>query len=461
MQQQQPQNRFARILPIYLIITAIYFLVLQYVMPKPGANSEQGKTVIQQAQSLEAEGRKEDPNVALAERVKKLEKAAAKYEEAFNAAKDKPEGWQARFQQVNIYDYLARLESKTKPTNTHWYDQAEQKLKDMEGGLHGKRGTVPVEGDGKVESRTGDLGEIAAARLNEIRAARDVVNRPKWTYIVLDWLVAMTGKNPAFSYAFALALVVVFLKVITFPFQKKQYEYQRDMMRVQPLIKELQEKMKGRPAEEMQRRQMEIFKENNVNMLGGCLPMLVMMFVLFPVFWMVKDYEYQFTNATFIWIGSAASKASPWLADNLAQFDVPMFVIYLLSTLGMSMLQPKPSDPQQAQQQKMMLYMMPLTFGIMMFFYRWSSAFMLYWLILNLVSAYQSWILGRQFGLFGGGGASSGGGGGGIVTVEPPASPLAPMKGLTTKPASAGRSDRGNPRAVPGRVRPKGTGRRG
>src|SRR5690242_15041575 len=109
-QQQQPQNRFARILPIYLIFSAIWFLAFQYLMPNKGATPDAGKTVIQQAQSLDAEGRKEDPNVALTERVKKREKAAAKDEEAYNQAKDKPEGWQARFQQVNVYDYLARLE---------------------------------------------------------------------------------------------------------------------------------------------------------------------------------------------------------------------------------------------------------------------------------------------------------------------------------------------------------------
>jgi YidC/Oxa1 family membrane protein insertase len=460
MQQQPPQNRLARLLPIFLIWSAVYFLMLHFFTPKPGQTPEQGKTVLQQAQSLEAEGRKEDPKVSLGERVKKLEQAAGKYEEVSKQKKDEPEGWQARFQQVNVYDYLARLESKTKPSNTHWYDQAEQKLKDMEGQLHGKRGTVQIEADGRVESKEGDLGELAGQRLNDIRAARDVVNRSKWTYIALDWLVGMTGKNPAFSYAFALALVVVVLKGLTFPFQRKQYEYQRDMMRVQPLIKEMQETMKGRPPEEIQRRQMQIFKENNVNMLGGCLPMLVMMFVLFPVFWMVRDYEYQFTNATFIWIGSEFSKSSPWLADNLAQFDVILFIIYLLSTIGMSLLQPKPSDPQQAQQQKMMLYMMPIMFGVMMYMYRWSSAFMLYWLILNIVSAYQSWILGRQFGLFGGGGAGTGGGGG-SNPIQPPATPLEPMKGLTAKPSGGGRNGRGNPRALPGQAKPKGSGRRG
>lgn len=448
---QQSQNRFTKMLPILLIWGVSYFFMLRFLGPqaqKPGT----AIPVYQQAQALEAEGRNESPNVALADRVKKLQEASSKYEEFYKAEKDTPSGWQARFQQVNIFDYLARVEGAKKPTDTHWYDQAETKLKEMETGLQKKTGTVKVEANGVITEKTGDLGQIAEERHNQIRAARDEVNKHKWTYVVLDFLVKATGANPAFSYAFALVLVVVVLKTLTFPFQRKQMEYQRDMMRIQPLLKEMQEKMKGKPPEEVQRRQMEIFKENNVNLAGGCLPMLVMMVVLFPVYWMVRDYEYQFTNATFFWIGSAFSKGVPWLGDNLAQFDAPMFVIYLLSTIAFSALQPKmTTDPAQAQQQKMMMYMMPVMFGVMMFIYRWSSAFMLYWLILNIVSGYQSWVLGKQFGLYGGGDSNSSSGGGGGVVIDVPSKPLAPMTGLAPKAATTGRGGSG----APGRVRPK------
>jgi YidC/Oxa1 family membrane protein insertase len=208
----------------------------------------------------------------------------------------------------------------------------------------------------------------------------------------------------------------------------------------------------------------QLYKEENVNLAGGCLPMLVMMVVLFPVFWMVRDYEYQFTNGHFLWIGSQLAERFSWIGKNLAQFDMPLFIIYLLSTVAYSLLQPKPADPQQAQQQKMMLFMMPIMFGVMMFWYKWSSAFMLYWLILNLVSMYQSWVLMKQFGLATPGTNSSGsGGGGGGGESSTPASPLEPMKGVQArKPANGrnGRNGRGLPTATPDRIRPKGSGRR-
>jgi len=430
-------------------MAAYYFFILPRIAPQaPPAGSP---THLAQAQQLEAEGR--DAKRARGERVDRLKKAVEAWERVYQEAPKTPQGVQARFNEINIYDYLATLEGKT--AGTYWYDQAEIRLKEMEKDFLGRTGTVQLESNGAVRPEAGDFGKIASARLNQIREARDAYNRRDWTWQTIDFLVRLTGAKPDFSYFFALTLIVVVLKGLTFPFQRKQYQYQRDMMRIQPLIKDIQEKMKGRPAEEVNRRMMQVYKDENVNIASGCLPMLVMMFALLPVFWMVRAYEFQFTKATFLWIGTPYSKTPEgwWLADNLAQFDYPLFAIYLLSTVFYSLMQPKPADPQQAQQQRMMLYMMPLMFGFFMWQGQWSSAFMLYWFILNLVSMWQSWKLNKEFGTGGGGGTAVG-------AVAPPAEPLEPMKGTQGKPPGNGRNGRGNPR-VPGRVQPRRSGRRG
>src|SRR5207237_10333255 len=87
-----------------------------------------------------------------------------------------------------------------------------------------------------------------------------------------------------------------------------------------------------------------------------------------------------------------------WFAKNLASFDVPMFALYAGSMVFTSLLQPKAADPQQAQQQKMMTWMMPAIFGVMMWMYRWSSAFMFYWLAQNVIGLWQQWRLLHHFG---------------------------------------------------------------
>jgi YidC/Oxa1 family membrane protein insertase len=447
---------------IFAIYAITWLLFSQFIFGK-GQQNQAPVPVAQrmaELQKQEAELRKADPNVSLSDRVKKLDQISKDYETVYQAHQKTPDGAAARFRSINIFDYLSALEGSK--AGTHWYDQAELRLKEMEKGFHHQTGEVTIEDnrleDGKVvtTSRTvsGDLGKLSTEKLNQIRQARDVVNRDKWTYRVLDFFVTISGgkQSSTFSYALALSLIVIILKVITFPFQKKQYLSQRDMQRVAPLIKEVQEKMQGRPPQEVNARVMQIYKENNVSLTAGCIPMLVMMFVLLPVFWMVRDYEYQFVNAQFLWVGSAYSKTVWWLGDNLAQFDVPMFVIYLFSTVAFSLLQPKPADPQQAQTQKIMMFTMPLVFGWFMWAGQWSSAFMLYWLVLNMVSMYQSWTLMRQYGLSTD--PQSGPPSGGGEAAEVPATPLQPMKSVHTSKKQQNGSGRGRPTA--GRIRPRG-----
>jgi YidC/Oxa1 family membrane protein insertase len=443
---------------LFAVWMVVWLFLFRYTMQQGGQPPPQTQQYLEKARAAEAEGRKVETTLSKADRIKKLDQAIKDYDEFYHKNKNSPEAWRARFQEINIFDYLANLEGQK--TDTNWYDQAEGKLKEMERDFAAKTGTVSIEENGQVRELTGNLGKIATDRLNSIRAARDARRTHNLTYRSLDILVNLTGRNPDWSYFLALLFVVVFLKTITFPFQKKQYQYQQDMMRVGPLIKEVQEKMKGRPQDEINKRVFQVYKENNVQLTGGCLPMIVQMVTLFPVFWMVRDYEYQFTNARFLWIGTKFSQTTPWLADNLAQFDVILFVVYLATTVIYSLMQPKPADPQQAQQQKMMMILMPVMFGWFMWQYQWSSAFMLYWLILNLVSMYQSWVLLRHFGL------SGGGGGGTKVTVDAPvpaapaapATPLQPMKGVR-RPKSNRPNGRSGPGGTPDRIRPRGSGR--
>ncbi len=427
MAQQPQKNSASRWINLF-ITYAIFLVIFNFFFLRNQKPPAPTVPLLQQAQQLENEGRHPAPNVSKADWVKKLEQASQKYEEFYNQNKNNPDGWKARFAQVNIYDYLTTVDGKS--VNTHWFDLSEQKLKDMEQALHGKVGTVTIEESGQSREQTQDLGDLASERLAHIQAARDTVNsRQPWWHI-LDFFVGLTGRNPNYSYFLALLIIVVVLKAATYPFQKKQFQYSRDMLRIQPKIKELQEKMKERPAEEMQRRMMQLYKEENVNLAGGCLPMAGMMVVLWPMFFMVRAYEYQFSHAHFLWVGSPLSHQVWWMATSLAKFDLPLFIIYLVSMAGYTFLQPPPPDPQQAQQMKIMGLTTPLIFGWFMYQQKWSSAFMLYWLILNIVSMYQSWRLNRHFGPPSAPAAGSAGSGGGSRTPLVPATPLEPMKGM-------------------------------
>lgn len=265
-----------------------------------------------------------------------------------------------------------------------------------------------------------DAAKVAAPLQETIKQRIDQHNSQYISYKLIDALVALTGRKPGFSYWFALLLIAIGVKLITLPLTLKMYKSQREMQKLQPIIKEIQEKYKGKP--ELGQKTMEAYKEHGVSPFASCLPMLVQ----FPFLWWVYDvirlYEFHFANGTFLWIGSPLSvqlnKQFPGnFATNLGQFDMVLLVLYAASNYITMKLTPSP-DPQQAGQQKQMSVMMTIMMFWMFMLYRWSAAFMLYWLALNLVSAWQQYNYIYKPSKR----AGAGGGGGGIVipstTVE-------------------------------------------
>ena len=209
------------------------------------------------------------------------------------------------------------------------------------------------------------------------------------SYRIVDSIIGMTGRSPGFSYWFALVLIAVIVKTITLPLSMMMYKSQREMQRVQPALKALGAKYKDEP-QELQKKQMEFYKEHKINPFASCLPMLIQIPFMIWVYNTIRLYEYHFANGTFLWVGKLQHLSPGNIAGNLAQFDLALLILYTLSMFLTMMLTPA-TDPAQAAQQKQMSIM---TTGMMFFFFiqsRWSSAFILYWLALNLLSAAQSY----------------------------------------------------------------------
>lgn len=247
--------------------------------------------------------------------------------------------------------------------------------------------------------------EVAQAR-RELLALRIKMDREaskSWMYSFLDRLVGF-GKSLClgrYSYAFALLLITLIIKLITWKLSVAQYKGMRDMQRIQPVIKEIQQKYKGDP-QAVNSKVMEAYKEHGVNPLMGCLPLLIQMPVMFIIWRAIRAYEYQFQNGTFLWINGYMhahhatitipiwGRTIPFIGANLAQPDIPLVILYTISMFITQRL--TIVDPTQAEQQKIMSIMMPLMLAF--FFYRFASAFMLYWLMLNIVmTAHQYYVM--------------------------------------------------------------------
>ena len=156
----------------------------------------------------------------------------------------------------------------------------------------------------------------------------------------------------------------------------------RDVMAINPKIMEMRERLKDKP-QQMQQEMMRIYREEKVNPMGGCFPIMIQIPVFIALYWVLLS-SVEMRNAP--WIG--------WIHD-LSAPD-PFFILPLLmtaSSLLQTALNPAPPDPMQAK----MMWLMPLMFSVMFFFF--PAGLVLYWLTNNLLSIAQQWIINTRMGV--------------------------------------------------------------
>lgn len=233
-----------------------------------------------------------------------------------------------------------------------------------------------------------EIGKGAQERLTRYQKGLDEKAATKPGYKIIDALVAATGRNPKYSYALALILITLVFKLVTTPLSHAQFKSMREMQKVAPLVKQIQEKYKG-SQQEIGKRTMALYKEHGINPLSGCLPLLAQMPILMGLYyWVILPYTYQFSKGEFLWIGSfLADKWPGVIAANLSMPDIPLLVIYTISMIISQKL--SVVDPSQAEQQKIMAWTMPIVFAFI--FKTFPSAFMLYWLAFNVIGTAQQY----------------------------------------------------------------------
>jgi len=208
-------------------------------------------------------------------------------------------------------------------------------------------------------------------------------------YRTLDFLVKLTGSK-SWSYWLAILMVSVIVKLALTPLSNKQYSSMKEMQKLQPQIQELQKKHKN-DKELLGRKMMELYKTHSINPAGGCVPLLFQMPILYTLYYMIRLYQYQFSHGTFLWIGSGLSHLFPtYLATNLGQPDIPLLLLYAGSMYVTQRMTITPTmDPQQAETQKMMTIMTPFMTTYFFLQYHLPSAFVLYYLVFNVLSTAQ------------------------------------------------------------------------
>lgn len=180
------------------------------------------------------------------------------------------------------------------------------------------------------------------------------------------------------NYGLAIILLTLVIKIVLYPLTVKQIQSMRGMQEIQPKVKALQEKYKGNP-EKMNKEMAAIYKEHHVNPLAGCLPLLIQMPFLIAIFFAIRDYQY-LQQPNFLWV------------QDLAHPD-PLYILPALSALT-TFIQTKQTTIDNSQQNKMMLYFMPLFIGYISLSF--PSGLVLYWVMSNIAQIVQQWWLYRK-----------------------------------------------------------------
>ena len=186
------------------------------------------------------------------------------------------------------------------------------------------------------------------------------------------------------NYGVCIIIFSILVKIVIWPLTRKSYQSMSAMQRVQPKVKALQAKFKSDP-QRMQKEIMKLYKAEKVNPMGGCIPMMAPMLLLYPLFIVFRS-TIEFRNAPFVlWI---TDLSKPDIIFHLP-FTIPLYgshvtllpIIMGITTFFQSRM--TMTDPNQ----KMMLYFMPIFMTII--FNQFPSGLTFYYTLFNVLTLLQ------------------------------------------------------------------------
>jgi YidC/Oxa1 family membrane protein insertase len=236
----------------------------------------------------------------------------------------------------------------------------------------------------------GEGGEVSARfyagpkdqyRLEEISPYLDLSVDYGWLWWIaqpLFWLLTKIHSLVG-NWGVAIILLTVLIKAAFFKLSATSYKSMAKMRQVQPKMVDIREQYADDKQKQSQA-MMELYRKEKINPMGGCLPILVQMPVFISLYWVLME-SVELRHSPFIL----------WIKD-LSVMD-PYFVLPLMmgaSMWFMQKLNPPPPDPMQAR----IMQWMPIVFT---FFFLWFPAgLVLYWVVNNLLSMAQQYVITRQ-----------------------------------------------------------------
>ena len=234
-----------------------------------------------------------------------------------------------------------------------------------------------------IESRL-FVGPQEENMLEKLAPGLELVKDYGWLTILAKPLYWLLDKLHGFiqNWGWSIVALVLLLKIAFYWLNAKAYSSMAKMKAVNPKIMEMRERLKDKP-QEMQQQMMKIYKDEKVNPMGGCFPIMVQIPVFIALYWVL--------------LSSVEMRGAPWILwiKDLSTPD-PYFilpVVMTLTTMLQTALNPAPPDPMQAK----LMWFMPLIFSVMFFFF--PSGLVLYWITNNILSIAQQWMINTRMGV--------------------------------------------------------------
>ena len=237
-------------------------------------------------------------------------------------------------------------------------------------------------GSSHIESTRLFIGPQEETLLEKIAPGFDLIKDYGYLTVIakpIFWLLEQIHSYVA-NWGWAIVILTFIIKLIFFPLSAASYKSMARMKEVQPRLMNLREQFKGDP-QKLNRAMMDLYKQEKINPLGGCLPVVVQIPVFIALYWVL--------------LSSVEMRNAPWILwiKDLSVPD-PYFILPIIMAVSMfvqTRLNPTPPDPLQA---KIMLWM-PIIFSVMFFFF--PAGLVLYWVVNNILSIAQQWQINQMF----------------------------------------------------------------
>ncbi len=220
--------------------------------------------------------------------------------------------------------------------------------------------------------------------LEKLAPGLELVKDYGWLTILAKPLYWLLDKLHGYiqNWGWAIVALVLLLKIAFYWLNAKAYASMAKMKAINPKIMEMRERLKDKP-QEMQQQMMKIYKDEKVNPMGGCFPIMIQIPVFIALYWVL--------------LSSVEMRGAPWTLwiKDLSAPD-PYFILPIvmtLTTMLQTALNPAPPDPMQAK----LMWFMPLIFSVMFFFF--PSGLVLYWITNNILSIAQQWVINTRMGV--------------------------------------------------------------